>query len=365
MRRLAGRSEQPLPRRASADGPKPGQLITRDRFLDDVWSGIPVTDEALSQCIANLRRTLGDDASKPRFIETVPKHGYRFIAPVEERQAVTQTLIGRQITFPLGWQGGLSLASAEHARWRTGRGRGRSPLRFGRFARPASTGSRGGFVPDRDALSQHIGGSARWVRDWSRHCGRAPHRRSEDCRNGPRRRARRARRRRRGAATRDRCVQRPARQGSSGNRRRSGRAGARRCHRHRLAPVAGARSVLAVDFRSRTDRRAGRRAPTAFGRQADGRQPRCPERGFPGLAAQHRQPRPLCSARTISGSYRRPASARSKASFSAPGSPSRSATPRACCAISRSARPPEARSRSRRSDRPDPRRRSRCGRDCR
>ena len=64
----------------------PGELITRDRFLDDVWSGIPVTDEALSQCIANLRRTLGDDANRPRFIETVPKHGYRFIAPVEERQ---------------------------------------------------------------------------------------------------------------------------------------------------------------------------------------------------------------------------------------------------------------------------------------
>lgn len=88
----------------------PGELITRDRFLDDVWSGIPVTDEALSQCIANLRRTLGDDATKPRFIETVPKHGYRFIAPVEERQV--QARFGRQITFPLGWQGGLSLASA-------------------------------------------------------------------------------------------------------------------------------------------------------------------------------------------------------------------------------------------------------------
>jgi DNA-binding winged helix-turn-helix (wHTH) protein len=88
----------------------PGELITRDRFLDDVWNGIPVTDEALSQCIANLRRTLGDDATRPRFIETVPKHGYRFIAPVEERQA--QRRFGRQITFPLGWQGGLSLASA-------------------------------------------------------------------------------------------------------------------------------------------------------------------------------------------------------------------------------------------------------------
>ena len=66
----------------------PGQLITRERFLDEVWRGVPVTDEALSQCIANLRRTLGDDASKPRFIETVPKHGYRFVAPVEARAGV-------------------------------------------------------------------------------------------------------------------------------------------------------------------------------------------------------------------------------------------------------------------------------------
>ena len=40
----------------------PGELITRDRFLDEVWKGIPVTDEALSQCIANLRRLLGDRA---------------------------------------------------------------------------------------------------------------------------------------------------------------------------------------------------------------------------------------------------------------------------------------------------------------
>jgi len=51
--------------------------------MDEVWSGIPVTDEALTQCIKTLRRQLGDDAANPRFIETVPKHGYRFIAPVE------------------------------------------------------------------------------------------------------------------------------------------------------------------------------------------------------------------------------------------------------------------------------------------
>ena len=60
-----------------------GRLVSKDRFMDEVWRGIPVTDEALTQCIRTLRRQLGDDAARPRFIETVPKHGYRFIAPVE------------------------------------------------------------------------------------------------------------------------------------------------------------------------------------------------------------------------------------------------------------------------------------------
>jgi DNA-binding winged helix-turn-helix (wHTH) protein len=61
----------------------PGQLVSKDRFMAEVWRGIPVTDEALTQCIRMLRRQLGDEAASPRFIETVPKHGYRFIAAVE------------------------------------------------------------------------------------------------------------------------------------------------------------------------------------------------------------------------------------------------------------------------------------------
>ena len=59
-----------------------GRLVSKDRFLDEVWRGVPVTDEALTQCVRTIRRQLGDDAANPRFIETVPKHGYRFIAPV-------------------------------------------------------------------------------------------------------------------------------------------------------------------------------------------------------------------------------------------------------------------------------------------
>src|SRR3954454_7326337 len=60
-----------------------GKLVSKDRFLDEVWRGVPVTDEALTQCIKTLRQQLGDQAGRPRFIETVPKHGYRFIAQVD------------------------------------------------------------------------------------------------------------------------------------------------------------------------------------------------------------------------------------------------------------------------------------------
>lgn len=60
-----------------------GRLVTKDRFMDTVWRGVPVTDEALTQCIRSLRKALGDEAARPRFIETVPKHGYRFIAEIE------------------------------------------------------------------------------------------------------------------------------------------------------------------------------------------------------------------------------------------------------------------------------------------
>jgi DNA-binding winged helix-turn-helix (wHTH) protein len=60
----------------------PGELVTKDRFMAEVWRGIPVTDEALTQCVRSLRKALGDEAARPRFIETVPKHGYRFVAEV-------------------------------------------------------------------------------------------------------------------------------------------------------------------------------------------------------------------------------------------------------------------------------------------
>lgn len=82
-----------------------GKLVSKDRFLDEVWSGVPVTEEALTQCIRTLRRQLGDSATDPRFIETVPKHGYRFIAPL-----VGDTAIPAAPAW--SWRDALLLAAA-------------------------------------------------------------------------------------------------------------------------------------------------------------------------------------------------------------------------------------------------------------
>lgn len=89
-----------------------GKLVSKDRFLGEVWRGVPVTDEALTQCIKTLRRQLGDDAASPRFIETVPKHGYRFIAPVEAVGSETRVGGGSAAWHRIGSAGTLGGATA-------------------------------------------------------------------------------------------------------------------------------------------------------------------------------------------------------------------------------------------------------------
>ncbi len=89
-----------------------GRLVSKARFHDEVWRGIPVTDEALTQCIRTLRRQLGDDAGRPRFVETVPKHGYRFIAPVEAEDGEPPAPTPAPAPAPAGTAATASEASA-------------------------------------------------------------------------------------------------------------------------------------------------------------------------------------------------------------------------------------------------------------
>lgn len=62
-----------------------GDVVTRTELQQGVWSGDTFVDfeRGLNYCIAQIRTALGDSASSPRFIETLPRRGYRFIAPVK------------------------------------------------------------------------------------------------------------------------------------------------------------------------------------------------------------------------------------------------------------------------------------------
>jgi Tol biopolymer transport system component/DNA-binding winged helix-turn-helix (wHTH) protein len=58
------------------------RVIEKDELLDAVWRDTFVTPNVLTRIIAQLRKALGDEAENPRFIRTISRHGYRFIAPV-------------------------------------------------------------------------------------------------------------------------------------------------------------------------------------------------------------------------------------------------------------------------------------------
>jgi DNA-binding winged helix-turn-helix (wHTH) protein/TolB-like protein len=61
-----------------------GEVVTRAELQQRVWGGETFVDfeHGLNYCVAQIRTALGDSASEPRFIETLPRRGYRFIAPV-------------------------------------------------------------------------------------------------------------------------------------------------------------------------------------------------------------------------------------------------------------------------------------------
>lgn len=61
---------------------KPNATISREEILECLWADSLVTDNAVNKMVGNLRKVLGDNAKNPRYIQTVPKRGYRFICSV-------------------------------------------------------------------------------------------------------------------------------------------------------------------------------------------------------------------------------------------------------------------------------------------
>lgn len=59
-----------------------GEPVTKQELFASVWRGTVVSDDALTTCIQELRKALGDDARRPRYIATRHRYGYQFVAPV-------------------------------------------------------------------------------------------------------------------------------------------------------------------------------------------------------------------------------------------------------------------------------------------
>jgi DNA-binding winged helix-turn-helix (wHTH) protein/tetratricopeptide (TPR) repeat protein len=67
-----------------------GRLVTKDELLNSGWPGVHVGDAVLKSCILEIRRALDDPARSPKFIETVHRRGYRFVAESARSEAVTE-----------------------------------------------------------------------------------------------------------------------------------------------------------------------------------------------------------------------------------------------------------------------------------
>jgi TolB-like protein/DNA-binding winged helix-turn-helix (wHTH) protein len=78
---------------------RPGQLVSREDICRQVWGERTFVefDHALNTAIKKIRIAIGDDAATPRYIETVPKRGYRFIAPIQAQQDVSASPVANVV----------------------------------------------------------------------------------------------------------------------------------------------------------------------------------------------------------------------------------------------------------------------------
>lgn len=70
----------------------PGELLDKETLMRALWPGLVVEENNLSQVVSGLRRALGDDPQGRRYIQTVPRRGFRFIAPVTVQPGVNERL---------------------------------------------------------------------------------------------------------------------------------------------------------------------------------------------------------------------------------------------------------------------------------
>jgi predicted ATPase/DNA-binding winged helix-turn-helix (wHTH) protein len=78
----------------------PGRLITHDELLDALWPETYVQPQVLRTYILELRKILNDDAKAPKFIQTIPKRGYSFVATIKDTSAPAVTTNQTELNSP-------------------------------------------------------------------------------------------------------------------------------------------------------------------------------------------------------------------------------------------------------------------------
>jgi DNA-binding winged helix-turn-helix (wHTH) protein len=96
---------------------RPGKVITREEFEKRLWPGDTFVDfdHSLNTAIKKLRQALGDDNKKPRFVETLPKRGYRFIGTVEQTAKVSAPATAKTLAAATSMVGQVAKLCSESA----------------------------------------------------------------------------------------------------------------------------------------------------------------------------------------------------------------------------------------------------------
>ena len=98
---------------------RPGEILTRDELRQRLWSSDVFVDfdHGLNKSIQKLRDALGDSATSPRYIETIPRVGYRFIAPVRNGTRPLEPDVAAKIERPSPLPVVPAVAANRRARW--------------------------------------------------------------------------------------------------------------------------------------------------------------------------------------------------------------------------------------------------------
>ena len=75
----------------------PGEVVSIDRLLNEVWAGVVVEPASIYQAVSQLRKTLGDVDQKPAYIATVPRKGYRLVSSVQRAGAAQRAIPEKSI----------------------------------------------------------------------------------------------------------------------------------------------------------------------------------------------------------------------------------------------------------------------------